>query len=36
VFGIDVALKALTEMTRQEDLTPLVETPLQLVKSGDR
>ena len=36
VFGMDVALKALTEMTRQEDLTPLIETPLQLVKSGDR
>ena len=36
VFGVDVALKALTEMTRQEDLTPLIETPLQLVKSGDR
>lgn len=33
VFGVDVALKALTEMTRQQDLTPYVETPLQLVTS---
>jgi len=36
VFGVDVALKALTEMTRQEDISPFIETPLQLVKSGDR
>jgi ribose transport system substrate-binding protein len=33
VFGVDVALKALTESTRQQDLTPYVETPLQLVTS---
>jgi ribose transport system substrate-binding protein len=31
VFGVDVALKALTEMTRQQDLSPFIETPLQLV-----
>jgi ribose transport system substrate-binding protein len=36
VFGVDVALKALTEMTRQEDLSPFIETPLQLVKKGGR
>jgi ribose transport system substrate-binding protein len=34
VFGVDVALKALTEQTRQQDLSPFIETPLQLVKSG--
>jgi ribose transport system substrate-binding protein len=31
-----VALKALTEQTRQQDLSPFIETPLQLVKSGAR
>lgn len=36
VFGVDVALKALTEMTRQQDLSPYIETPLQLVTSADR
>jgi ribose transport system substrate-binding protein len=36
VFGVDVALKALTEQTRQQDLSPFIETPLQLVKSGAR
>jgi ribose transport system substrate-binding protein len=36
VFGLDVALKALTEQTRQQDLSPFIETPLQLVKSGAR
>jgi ribose transport system substrate-binding protein len=36
VFGVDVALKALTEETRQQDLSPFIETPLQLVKGGAR
>jgi ribose transport system substrate-binding protein len=36
VFGVDVALKALTEQTRQQDLSPFIETPLQLVRSGAR
>jgi ribose transport system substrate-binding protein len=36
VFGVDVALKALTEQTRQQDLSPFIETPLQLVKGGAR
>jgi ribose transport system substrate-binding protein len=31
VFGVDVAVKALTEMTREQDLSPYTETPLQLV-----
>ncbi|WP_144156639.1 substrate-binding domain-containing protein [Paraburkholderia sp. BCC1885] len=36
VFGVDVALKALTESTREQDLSPFIETPLQLVTSGVR
>ncbi|HEV3422726.1 MAG TPA: substrate-binding domain-containing protein [Paraburkholderia sp.] len=36
VFGVDVALKALTEMTREQDLSPFIETPLQLVTRGVR
>jgi ribose transport system substrate-binding protein len=36
VFGVDVALKALTEQTRQQDLSPFIETPLQLVKGNVR
>jgi ribose transport system substrate-binding protein len=36
VFGVDVALKALMESTREQDLSPVIETPLQLVKSGVR
>jgi ribose transport system substrate-binding protein len=36
VFGVDVALKALTEQTRQQDLSPFIETPLQLVKGNIR
>jgi ribose transport system substrate-binding protein len=36
VFGVDVALKALDEMTRQQDLSPFIETPLQLVTSTAR
>jgi ribose transport system substrate-binding protein len=31
VFGIDVALKALAENRRQEDLSQFIETPVQLV-----
>jgi ribose transport system substrate-binding protein len=36
VFGVDVALKALTEQTRQQDLSSFIETPLQLVKGSTR
>ena len=36
VFGVDVALKALDEMTRQQDLSPYIETPLQLVTGNAR
>jgi ribose transport system substrate-binding protein len=36
VFGVDVALKALEEMTRQQDLSPFIETPLQLVTGKTR
>jgi ribose transport system substrate-binding protein len=36
VFGVDVALKALEESTRQQDLSPFIETPLQLVKGNAR
>lgn len=31
VFGIELALKALTEDTPQQDLPPLVQTPLKLI-----
>lgn len=31
VFGIDVALKALIEGRKQQDLSPYIETPVQLV-----
>lgn len=36
VFGVDMALKALDEMTRQQDLSPYIETPLQLVTGNAR
>jgi ribose transport system substrate-binding protein len=36
VFGVDVALKALEEMTPQQDLSPYTETPLQRVKGTAR
>jgi len=31
VFGVDVAVKALLEKRRQRDLSPYMETPVQLV-----
>lgn len=31
VFGVDVALKAVTEKRKQSELSPVIETPLQLV-----
>ena len=36
VFGIDFALKAVTERRKQRELSPLIETPLQLVTSSKR
>ncbi|RFU46536.1 substrate-binding domain-containing protein [Paraburkholderia sp. DHOC27] len=36
VFGVDVALKALDEHTREQDLSPFIETPLQLVTGKTR
>lgn len=36
VFGIDVALKALTERRKQRDLSKVIETPLELVTAGSR
>lgn len=36
VFGIDVALKALTEHRKQRDLSKVIETPLELVTAGNR
>jgi ribose transport system substrate-binding protein len=36
VFGVDMALKALNELTRQQDLSPYIETPLQLVTGNAR
>ncbi|MEW9581908.1 substrate-binding domain-containing protein [Paraburkholderia sp. DGU8] len=36
VFGIDVALKALTERRKQRDLSKVIETPLELVTAGNR
>ncbi|MCC8402735.1 substrate-binding domain-containing protein [Paraburkholderia sp. MMS20-SJTN17] len=36
VFGIDFALKAVTERRKQRDLSPLIETPLQLVTAPKR
>lgn len=35
VFGIDVALKAVTERRKQRDLSKVIETPLQLVTAGN-
>lgn len=34
VFGVDVAVKALLERRRQKDLSPYMETPVQLVTKG--
>ncbi|MCE4546232.1 MULTISPECIES: substrate-binding domain-containing protein [Caballeronia] len=34
VFGLDVAVKALVEKRRQRDLSPYMETPVQLVTKG--
>jgi ribose transport system substrate-binding protein len=34
VFGIDVAVKALVERRRQGDLSPFMETPVQVVTKG--
>jgi ribose transport system substrate-binding protein len=34
VFGVDIALKALVEKTKQQDLSRVIETPLQLVTNG--
>jgi ribose transport system substrate-binding protein len=31
VFGVDVALKAVTEQRKQGELSRVIETPLQLV-----
>ncbi|MDR5740864.1 substrate-binding domain-containing protein [Caballeronia sp. LZ019] len=34
VFGLDVAVKALVERRRQRDLSPFMETPVQVVTKG--
>jgi ribose transport system substrate-binding protein len=34
IFGIDVALKAVTEHKKQKELSRLIETPLQLVTAA--
>ncbi|WP_233834101.1 substrate-binding domain-containing protein [Paraburkholderia sp. ZP32-5] len=36
VFGIDVALKAVTEQRKQQELSKVIETPLQLVTGAKR
>jgi ribose transport system substrate-binding protein len=36
VFGIDVALKAVTEQRKQNELSTMIETPLQLVTAVER
>ncbi|KXU85059.1 sugar ABC transporter substrate-binding protein [Paraburkholderia monticola] len=36
VFGIDFAVKAVTERRKQRELSPLIETPLQLVTAAKR
>jgi ribose transport system substrate-binding protein len=36
VFGIDVALKAVTEQRKQSELSKVIETPLQLVTAENR
>ena len=36
VFGMDVALKAVTEQRKQSELSPVIETPLQLVTAPKR
>ncbi|OAJ56927.1 sugar ABC transporter substrate-binding protein [Paraburkholderia ginsengiterrae] len=36
VFGVDVALKAITEQKKQSELSRTIETPLQLVTAANR
>lgn len=36
IFGVDVALKAITEQRKQSELSPTIETPLQLVTAANR
>lgn len=36
IFGVDVALKAVTEQKKQSDLSRTIETPLQLVTAANR
>lgn len=36
IFGVDVALKAVTEQKKQGELSRVIETPLQLVTAADR
>jgi ribose transport system substrate-binding protein len=36
IYGIDVALKAVTEHRKQGDLSTVIETPLQLVTAATR
>lgn len=36
VFGIDVALKAVTEQRKQSELSSVIETPLQLVTAANQ
>ena len=36
VFGLDVALKAVTERRKQSELSRVIETPLQLITAGNR
>lgn len=36
VFGVDFALKAVTEGRKQDDLSRVIETPLQLITSAKR
>ncbi|WP_144140094.1 substrate-binding domain-containing protein [Paraburkholderia sp. BCC1884] len=36
IFGIDVALKAVTEQRKQSELSRVIETPLQLVTAATR
>ena len=36
IFGVDVALKAVTEQRKQNELSRVIETPLQLVTAANR
>lgn len=36
IFGVDVALKAVTEQRKQSELSRVIETPLQLVTAASR